>query len=196
MGIAGIALAFAANQVSPLGLVLGRNYFPTGTNNAVRPTVSARPHADIISTNSATVYPANRLAAQIKQEGLQLIDGARAEQLFRESRLKQHIVFIDARNEEHYQAGHIPGAYEFDPYHPEKYFPAVLPVCQEAKKVVVYCEGGDCDDSETAALLLKEVGVSGQKLFVYEGGISEWSTNHLPIESGARNSGQLHNTDP
>ena len=123
---------------------------------------------------------------------MQLIDGRQAVQLFHDSHLKPGvIVFIDARDEEHYQAGHIPGAYEFDPYHPEKYFPAVLPVCQAAEQIVVYCNGGDCDDSETAALLLRDMGIPNQKLFVYGGGITEWTNNHLPVETGARNSGNL-----
>ena len=128
----------------------------------------------------------------MKQKGLQLIDGHRAVQLFHDSHLKPGVIaFIDARDEEHYQAGHIPGAYEFDPYHPEKYFPAVLPVCQAAEQIVVYCNGGDCDDSKTAALLLRDVGIANQKLFIYGGGITEWTNNHQPVETGARNSGNL-----
>ena len=135
---------------------------------------------------------AQRLAAQMKQKELQLIDGRRAVQLFHDSHLKASaIVFIDARDESHYQEGHIPGACEFDPYHPEKYFPVVLPICRAAEQIVVYCNGGDCDDSETAARLLKDVGIPGRKLFIYGGGITEWTNNHQPVETGARNSGNL-----
>ena len=122
------------------------------------------------------------------------MDGSQAAQLFQDPRFKQgSIVFIDARDEQHYQEGHIPGAYEFDPYRPEKYFAAVLPVCKAAEQIVVYCNGGDCDDSESAALLLRDVGIANQKLFVYGGGITEWTTNGLPVETGERNSGNLRN---
>ena len=72
-----------------------------------------------------------------------------------------------------------------------KIFGDVLPVCQKAEQIVVYCNGGDCDDSETAALLLRDVGIPNQKLFVYGGGMAEWITNSLPVETGARNSGNL-----
>lgn len=192
----GIAFAFAANQVSPRGLMLARNYFPTGTNSAVRVAASTLLYGGVTDTNPATAFSARQLAAQMKQEGLQLIDGVRAVQLFHESLLKEDIAFIDARDEAHYQAGHIPGAYDFDPYHPEKYFPVVLPVCQAAEQIVVYCNGGDCDDSETAALLLKDIGIPGRKLFVYEGGITEWTNNRLPIETGVPNSGKPRDTDP
>jgi rhodanese-related sulfurtransferase len=106
------------------------------------------------------------------------------------------VVFIDARDEQHYLEGHIPGAYEFDPYHPEKYFATVLPVCQKADLVVAYCNGGDCDDSESAAVLLRDVGIPKPKLFVYGGGITEWTTNGLPIEVGARNSGNVRPPKP
>jgi rhodanese-related sulfurtransferase len=187
----GAAFAFAANQISPLGLALTRDYFPAGTAHSVRPVAGDRlPQAT--GTNSGALSPAQFLAAQMKEKGLQLIDGGQATQLFHDPRFQQNvIVFIDARDEDHYQQGHIPGAYEFDPYHPEKYFDTVLPVCQKAEQVVIYCNGGDCDDSETAAILLRDVGIPNQKLFVYGGGITEWKTSRLPVETGARNSGNL-----
>ena len=138
------------------------------------------------------VAPAQFLAAELKEKGLQLADVSQAARLFHDPRFKQDIVvFVDARDEQHYQEGHIPGAYEFDPYRPEKYFAAVLPVCKAAEQIVVYCNGGDCDDSETAAILLRDVGIANQKLFVYGGGITEWTTNGLPVEMGVRNSEDL-----
>ena len=127
---------------------------------------------------------------------MQLVDIGQAAKLFRDPRFKQNsIVFIDARDESHYQEGHIPGAYEFDPYHPDKYLAAILPICRAAEQIVVYCNGGDCDDSETAAILLRNVGIANQKLFIYGGGITEWTNNSLPVETGARNSGSLRGTN-
>jgi rhodanese-related sulfurtransferase len=60
---------------------------------------------------------------------------------------------------------------------------------------VVYCHGGDCDDSESAAILLRDVGIATRKLFIYTGGIPEWTTNGLPVEIGGRNSGNLRSTN-
>lgn len=194
VAVVGIALAFAANEISPRGLALARNYFPNGTNHAVRMAVNTALPVRAASANSATFSLSQLLIAQMKQKGLQLIDGPRAVQLFHESRLKPDgIVFIDARDAQSYRDGHIPGAYEFDPYYPEKFFPTVLPVCRAAKQIVVYCNGGDCDDSETAALLLRDVGIPNQKLCVYGGGITEWTNNRLPIQSGMRNRSHLPN---
>ena len=193
--VIGALFAFAANRVSPRGLALTRNYFPAGTGRLVSANPTAIPPHNAAATHSPAFDPAQLLAAELKAKGLQLIDRSQAVQFFHDPRLKQNIVvFVDARDEQHYRTGHIPGAYEFDPYRPEKYFDAVLPVCKVAEQIVVYCNGGDCDDSETAAILLRDIGIPNQKLMVYGGGITEWTTNGLPVETGGRNSGNLRNT--
>ena len=190
VAVIGAAFAFGANLISPRGLALARNYFPAGIN---RPVPAAR---DVANTNPPASSPAQLLAARLKEQGLQWVDGRHAAQLFHDPRFKQgSIAFIDARDEQHYREGHIPGACEFDPYHPEKYFATVLPVCQAAEQIVLYCNGGDCDDSESAAITLRDVGIANQKLFVYTGGITEWTTNGLPVEIGGRNSGNLRSTN-
>lgn len=189
----GAAFALVANQISPLGLALKRDYFPAGTATSVRPVAGAGlPRA--AGTNSGALSPAQLLAARLKEKGLQSLDGRQAARYFHDPRFQRNlVVFVDARDESHYQQGHIPGAYEFDPYRPEKYFDVVLPVCQKAEQVVVYCNGGDCDDSQSAAILLRDVGIPNQKLFVFGGGIAEWMTNSLPVETGVRNSGNSRN---
>jgi rhodanese-related sulfurtransferase len=187
VAVCGAAFAFAANHVSPRGLALARDYFPTAA--------PAVPVSESPGTNPAA-RPFMQLPATPTQgKGWQLIDGRGTVQLLHDSHLKPgSIVFIDARDEEHYLGGHVPGAYEFDPYYPEKYFPAVLPVCRAAEQIVVYCNGGDCDDSKKAALLLRDLGITNQTVFVYGGGITEWTANHQPVETGARNSGNVNIT--
>ena len=186
VAVIGAAFAFGANLISPRGLALTRNYFPADIN---RPVPAAR---DVANTNPPASSPAQLLAARLKEQGLQGVDGRQAAQLFHDPRFQQgSIAFIDARDEQHYREGHIPGACEFDPYHPEKYLATVLPVCQAAEQIVLYCNGGDCDDSESAAITLRDVGIANRKLFVYLGGITEWTTNGLPVETGGRNSGNL-----
>jgi rhodanese-related sulfurtransferase len=199
VAILGAAFAFAANQISPLGLALARDYFPSGTAHSVRPVANAVP-PPVMGTNPAPISAAAFLAEQMKKNGLQLIDGRQALQYFHDPRSQQDmVIFVDARNEEEYQKGHIPGAYKFDSFdfrnHPENYSSTVL-VCMQAEQLVVYCNGGDCDDSESAALTLRELGIANQKLFVFGGGITEWTTNNLPVETGARNSGNLRKQNP
>jgi 3-mercaptopyruvate sulfurtransferase SseA len=70
----------------------------------------------------------------------------------------------------------------------------VLQVCLTAQQIVFYCNGGDCDDSEHAAIYLRDsIHIPKEKVFVYGGGMNEWTTNGLPIELGSRNSGQFTN---
>ncbi len=195
VAVLGAAFAFAANHLSPLGLTLARDYFPTGTNEVMPPVAAAVPVSESPGTNPAVRFFVQIPTTPTQGRGWQLIDNRQAVQLLHDSHLRPGaIVFIDARDEEHYLGGHVPGAYEFDPYYPEKYFPAVLPVCRAAEQIVVYCNGGDCDDSKKAALLLRDLGITNQTVFVYGGGITEWTANHQPVETGARNSGNVNIT--
>ncbi len=186
MALVGAALALAANEFSPQGLKLARNYFPSGagTSSVSPPKVS--PLAAVSTNEDAD---AAEIARRLKDKGLQPIDRVQTEKLFHDPRYEQGlIVFVDARDEDHYQDGHIPGAHELNPYRPEKELAQVLPLCQVAAQVVVYCAGGDCEDADSTALLLRDAGVPPQKLFVFGGGYTEWSEHHLPEERGERDS--------
>jgi rhodanese-related sulfurtransferase len=191
IGAAGLLLALLANAASPRGLSLTRNYFPAspaspaGTNAALA-TGNAGTNRTVIEAVS------DPLAARLREKGLQLVDSNVVSRLHADPRCAQDlIVFIDARDDEHYQSGHIPGAYLFDYYHPADTLPTVLQACQLAEQIVVYCNGGNCEDSEFAATFLLSANVPKEKLLVYGGGFAEWATNRLPIEIGQRRSGNL-----
>lgn len=179
--VVGLAVSLVANQISPRGLVLARNYFP-GDGRDHLPVAPG-----MVWTNGVTTTPAQLLAMRLREQGFQLIAGDQAAEWFRDPRVgRGGIVFVDARDESSYRKGHIPGACEFDPYRPEKTFAAVLPVCQAVERIVVYCNGGDCDDSESAAIFLRDAGIPVRKLFVFTGGMAEWTAHHLPVETGER----------
>jgi rhodanese-related sulfurtransferase len=187
---------FVVNQVSPRGLRLTRDYFPSVTNSAP-PAAKVSPPPDSPPATSSENSEASDIERRIKSKGLQPIGRGPTERLFHDPRYEQGlVVFIDARDEEHYVQGHIPGAYPLDRYHPEKDLAADLPPCENAEQVVVYCTGGECEDAEFTALLLRDAGVSNQKIFVYGGGFEDWSGSHLPLEEGARGSGQAPARSP
>ena len=188
----GTALAFVANALSPRGLKLTRDYFPGSNRSGARLQPATNEAQGAAGAGLAKPSAAEMALARLKEKGLQVMDCKQAQEVFHDPRFAQGaIVFIDARNDEHYQKGHIPGAWQFDRYHPENYLAAVLPVCQMAQQVVVYCAGGDCEDSEFAALFLRDSAqVPGEKLFVFAGGWTEWTERGLPVETGSRNSGQ------
>lgn len=189
VALLGAILSLVANGISPRGLKLTRNYFPESKPALPAPAGSTNlpAHAGGVSTNSL-----EQLAGRLRDKGMHLADSNRVVELFHDPRRQQDLViFIDARDEEHYDKGHVPGAYLFDYYHPENYLATVLPACQVAEDIVVYCNGGDCEDSELASTFLRDAGIPPVKLWVYGGGMSEWSTNGLPVEIGQRQSGQF-----
>ena len=193
VAIASLTFALLANLVSPRSLGLANNYFPESTPGSKAVTIGNNAPGTNPPTNATPVAaPDSPTAVRLKANGLQIIAGEPAAKLFRDPRCQQElIVFIDARDDRNYQAGHIPGAFQFDHYHPEKYLAAALLACGPAEQIIVYCHGGDCDDSEFAAINLRDAGIANEKLFVYAGGITEWIASQLPVELGARNSGQL-----
>jgi len=186
VAVIGATLAFAANALSPRGLHLNEDYFRGTQRPPASAPIANNPSAN---TNSQT----DTVAAELKAKGLQAVDGNRALGLFQDPLYQtESIIFLDARDDQHYREGHIPGAYQFDNYHPENYIATVFPVCQKASQIVVYCNGGNCEDSQFAALRLRDdLKIPGEKLFVYVGGITEWTARSRPIETGERKSGKL-----
>jgi rhodanese-related sulfurtransferase len=197
VAVIGIVFALAANGISPRGLKLARDYFP-GANQAALPEASATSQSPAsVDTNVTAPSAEEQLAARLQSKGLQLATTEQAEQLFRDPRYElELIVFIDARNDRQYREGHIPGAYQFNHYQPENHLATVLPVCQTAEQIVVYCGGGDCEDSEFAALFLRQAGIAAEKLLVYGGGMAEWTASGLPVEMGERHSESLRPANP
>ena len=192
VAVIGAVLAFAANALSPHRLALTTNYFPGHTLTPPAPAQAT----NLTGTAAATTNsPLELLSARFRAEGLQLADSNQVIQLFHDPRREQDgVIFIDARDDDHYGAGHIPGAYLFDRFQPQNYLTNVLQVCLTAQQIVFYCNGGDCDDSEHAAIYLRDsIHIPKEKVFVYGGGMKEWTTNGLPIELGSRNSGQFTN---
>jgi rhodanese-related sulfurtransferase len=192
VGLAGLLVALTANALSPRGLKISRNYFPgdTGPRHVAPPTST---NLTTNATGQVQSAAATAAAARLREKGLEIADSAQAEALFNDPRYQQGlIVFIDARDDAHYQQGHIPGAYQMYPYLQEKYLPALMPALQPAQHVLVYCKGGECEDSEFAALMLRDsLGVSREKLLVYVDGITDWQAKKRPVETGPRNSGLM-----
>jgi len=189
VGIVGALAALFANAVSPRGLKLSWNYFP-GDSTPVIVTASTN-GPNVLNTNNLS--PFEILAAQFRAKGLQLAESNQVIRLFNDPRREQNlVVFVDARSEDEYHRGHIPGAFLFDHFHMENYLPAVGPVCAAAQQIVVYCGGGSCDLSEHTAIDLRDiVHVPRENVLVYAGGFNEWTTNRMPIEAGERLSGKL-----
>ncbi len=95
-------------------------------------------------------------------------------------------IFLDARNDDSYAEGHIPGAFQCDHYRLEDYILPVLSAAETAEKIVVYCNGGDCEDSVLLCRELVAAGVAYEKLYLFAGGIEEWEKNEMPLTEGSK----------
>ncbi len=93
-------------------------------------------------------------------------------------------VFIDARNDELYEEGHIPGALQADHYRLEDYIENVLAYAESADRIIVYCNGGDCEDSIYMCTDLVELDVPYDRIYLYVGGWKEWESNGQPVATG------------
>lgn len=94
---------------------------------------------------------------------------------------RQTIALIDARKEEFFERGHLAGAKKLDRYRFAQDLPIVLPICLRADLVVVYCQGGACDDSHIAGKILSQAGVSADAIVILEGGLERWLENKREV---------------
>jgi rhodanese-related sulfurtransferase len=94
-------------------------------------------------------------------------------------------VFVDARSDAEYQKGHIPGAFHLFYYQIDDYWPDIKMNVLNALRIVVYCNGGECEDSILLARDLYSRGVDPSALAIYEGGWERWSGGGHPIVTGS-----------
>jgi len=89
-------------------------------------------------------------------------------------------VFLDAREPEDYQAGHIAGAINlpFDWF--DDYWGDVEPQLELDAIIIVYCSGAECESSLYEGRYLQEIGYRNIRIFF--GGWAEWAGHNFPIE--------------
>ncbi|MBS1536527.1 MAG: hypothetical protein JST20_02110 [Bacteroidetes bacterium] len=82
------------------------------------------------------------------------------------------VLFIDARNDDEWNAGHIPGAIHIFPEDFQKHIPEIIGLPRD-KRIVAYCSGGpECPLSHEICEQLANFGF--KRLFIYFGGWTEW----------------------
>ncbi len=94
---------------------------------------------------------------------------------------KDAAVFIDARPQSAYRAGHIQGALNVPWHKAEEMFVEVAPDIPMEKPVITYCDGASCHLSDKLAEFLSELGF--EDVFVLPNGWSRWKENGLPTAS-------------
>lgn len=203
LGVCGVTVAFAANGVRDQGLKPLENYFrkapvnlpekspsgmsTTGTNGEpfaaeerARPAMPAQPDTAPAS-GAASAAPAKKHLEHPYQE----IDLAGVIALHNDPNTLAGLnIFVDARNDEAYEAGHIPGAVQCDHYRLERYIDNVMQHAAAADRIVVYCNGGQCEDSIFMCTNLYERGIDFDRIYLFAGGWKEWEQSGQPVERG------------
>lgn len=90
------------------------------------------------------------------------------------------VQFVDARDEEDYKLGHIPGAINFPFDYYDDFSATVLPKLDKERVIVTYCGGADCELSLYMARQLVNEGFPDVHIFF--GGFGQWQEAGLPLE--------------
>lgn len=102
-----------------------------------------------------------------------------------EPAMRDIVAFVDARTRDNYEEAHIPGAYHLYTYQAEKEIAAIRADLETKEFLIVYCGGGDCEDSVTlASMMINEFGFPYERVWVYEGGLEEWQKHGHPVQTG------------
>jgi rhodanese-related sulfurtransferase len=100
---------------------------------------------------------------------------------------KRGVPFLDARRTAVYEAGHIAGARSFPIWEASVVEAAIKGLFDQGYDVdgplVIYCSGGDCEDSHMLAEKLHGFGFNNA--LVYTGGFPDWEKRAMPVEKGA-----------
>ena len=128
----------------------------------------------LAKTKKLTIATTDDLLSDIAGESvLKAIDLAQARKFYFED-----VVFVDARDLEYYEEGHIPGAWNSNDFM-ELIF-RLDSLQGKDRSIVTYCDGDDCGSSEDLAYDLKNEGFT--RIFIFVGGWSEWQQADYSIE--------------
>jgi rhodanese-related sulfurtransferase len=173
-------------EVAPASSAAAGNAAPAAVPTLV-PATPAAPAATAVSATASTTSPAastksflphpDRASVEIGTED--------AERLFREGRL-----FLDARRTSAYVDGHVKGARSM-PVWESDIADRVKAFYEEGggdrdqnAPIVIYCSGGDCEDSHMLAEKLYFVGFNN--LLVDKDGFPGWQKRGLPVVKGPK----------
>ncbi len=90
--------------------------------------------------------------------------------------------FIDARRQEEYEAGHVAGSFRVTLAAFSGKTPPIVGGLPRDGKVVVYCVGGNCDESEAVAKQMNLMGFVN--VYVMHAGFPGWKDAGHPVETG------------
>ena len=75
-------------------------------------------------------------------------------------------LFVDARSDDLFERGHIPGALSIPFERLDEMYPALIDPIDSGKELVVYCTNRECDDALLLALELRTMGAANLALYI------------------------------
>lgn len=94
---------------------------------------------------------------------------------------EEGISFLDTRQQDVYEAGHVSGAFHLSADMVLDDAPVMMMIDPDAT-IVLYCEGGECDASHNTATLLGQLGFS--KIHIMTAGYDAWAEAGGMTETG------------
>ena len=91
-----------------------------------------------------------------------------------------NVLFVDARSQDNYEDGHIPGAVSLQVGQFDEQIESFLSQNSPDTHIVTYCSGRTCEDSHNLARLLFDVGFTHVSVFI--DGFPGWEAQGFPIE--------------
>jgi rhodanese-related sulfurtransferase len=101
----------------------------------------------------------------------------------------KNVLFLDARRTSVYEQGHITGARTYSVWESDiddkvqKLFAERSDTAAQNLPIVIYCSGGDCEDSHMLAQKLW--GIQFNNVYVYKDGFPDWQQHGAPVHTGA-----------
>jgi rhodanese-related sulfurtransferase len=154
----------------------------TGAYAETAPRIPAAP-TKALEPSSAAKAPAEGAQAWAPHPDKPWVEiaGADVEALYR----RGDVPFLDARRTSVYRDGHVAGARPFSVWEAD-IDDKVKGFFEEGHDpsgvIVVYCSGGDCEDSHTLGQKLYMAGFDN--VVVYKDGFPDWEKRGLPINKG------------
>ncbi len=167
-------VGLAVNSQRENGLDLWRDYFPKSALPATPPQTDPPPIAGTPPTAPAAATPPHEF---------QTVTLAQAYAYWQTA--DSSVLFVDARSDDAYSVCRIPSAVQFFYYYPARYLADLMAQAPEADVIIIYCNGGDCEDSlQTARYLANDLAepIDYERLYVFEGGVQEWLKAGYPLE--------------
>ncbi len=180
--------AVTATVVTPPATATTATAVPATT--IVVPTATAAPK----TTTTATVSPVPPPPAPKKPDVARFVphpDKAYVEIKYDDVKALHEAgaLFLDARRTSVYEQGHIAGARPFSVWESDiddkvrKLFDERGDPAQQAQPIVIYCSGGECEDSHMLAQKLW--GIQFNNVYVYKDGYPDWVAHRGAAHTGS-----------